>query len=353
MEILFIDSSIFIRENFLHGNKIKQILNFSANEFIKIVTTPITIGELKNNFRKRLIETDRLHKEFKKDHNTWSLHNTSVGKPIHQKLNVAELCKEFEEQLDKAFKICKIAVIDYSDINLKDVFEKYFNGIYPFHGENKKNEFPDAVILKLIENWCESNTKNCTILSTDPDFLKHKHPQLTIRNDIDKYVNEKLNEFETYRINTLEKIYKKKRNQWTKVVTDWVSEQLQVESTYYDYVNHYDVHNILDVKVELIEDNYNVVEIKPDDPMIRIEIDCKFRLQAKIETDDPEYMYYDSDDKSYHIFETKTLTIDTEKIVPFEFTIYISGEGLYDEDFELISTNNGEELEIESDDGPY
>ena len=52
------------------------------------------------------------------------------------------------------------------EIRWEIIFEKYFDGIPPFLSKNKKNEFPDAFVMEMLEPY----SSKLLIISNDADF---------------------------------------------------------------------------------------------------------------------------------------------------------------------------------------
>jgi len=146
MEYIVLDTNIFIKENFLEGKRIRQLLKFSEEEKIKIVMTKITIGEVKSRFKKFSGKAVQDLNEFKNQFESRVLRNNSAGKKIFERIVNKNIEKEFNDEFDAILLKSKVLVIDYRELNIETVFEKYFKNEFPFNGGDKKNEFPDAFV---------------------------------------------------------------------------------------------------------------------------------------------------------------------------------------------------------------
>ena len=346
MDTIFLDTSIFIKENFLTGTKINQFLSLSQKGYIEMITTPITIEEIKNVFQKWIKTTEKLYKDFKKNVEVKSLWNTTVGEQMLIFLKTNDLVAEFNGKLDKAFHDSGIESIGYNAIDLKDLFDKYFTNSYPFNTGDKKNEFPDAVVLKLLEKWCEDELKSCIVFSTDGDFLGYKHSQLTIRSDYENYLSDKLKEIDKIRTDLLDEIYEEQRPVWRKAIEEWVIEQCEEWDAFSAFVNDHEIHDVSNIEVKILEDEYNIIQLSNDNDEIKIDVTVKVSIKADVVADDPEYTYYDSDDKSYHYFETTTTEVDIIEYITCTFTILLISEDDNEGEFNIIEFNGGEPLDL-------
>lgn len=54
VENIFIDTSIFVQENFLEGNRINELLRLFEEGHFRHITSLITVNEIKNQFSKKV-----------------------------------------------------------------------------------------------------------------------------------------------------------------------------------------------------------------------------------------------------------------------------------------------------------
>ncbi len=346
MDTVFLDTSIFIKENFLAGKKINQLLRLAENGHIEILITPVTIGEVKSVFQKWVKETEKLYLGFKKNTEVKALWNTSIGSKVLVLLKTKEICLEFNSKFDEAISNSQMTIVDYATVDIKDIFEKYFSNSYPFNGTDKKSEFPDAVVLKLLESWCDDNKKDCIVFSTDGDFLNYKHPRLTISADYDIYLSDKLTQINKYRAEILDKIYVAERPIWHEAVKARIDEELEEWDKFSAFVNDFEIHDVSDLEVKILRDSYTIVQLTNDENEIKIEVTMTVEIKANIVADDPEFTYYDSDDKSYHYFETATVGANTTEFITCILSIFLISEDDNAGEFTIEEFNEGEPLSL-------
>ena len=346
MEYIILDTNIFIKENFLDGKRIRQLLKLSEEEKIKIVMTIITVGEVKSRFRTFTRKAVQDLNEFKKKFESRVLRNNSVGKKIYDKIVNKDIEKEFNDEFDEILKKSKVIIIDYSDLNIKNVFEKYFKNEFPFGAGDKKNEFPDAFALDLIEKWCVDNKLKCIIFSSDKDFLNFQSEHLEITKDYEDYLDEKLLYYLTqeHRITILNQLFIENSLKIDNAIEEWYRYELDDDSLYYNVV-WTEIQDIEITEVTVNNKSFQIVSI--DEESIEIEIEANLTFKVELLVDDEDYSHYDSEDKVTYYYETKVEEVEREVTAKLSVVAYITNKDEYDEEFEIMEINKDEKLVIQ------
>src|SRR5699024_2028864 len=153
MDIIFLDTSIFVANNFLEGNRIKSIYRLAKNKEIKVILPQLVFDEIINQVKKNI---DDAENSFKKNRNrTKVLRNIPSLASKFDLFDNAKAKEKLIELIKDKFEESNFEIIDYPTINIQEVFQSYFNHNFPFSNGIKKNEFPDAFALKTIELWAE------------------------------------------------------------------------------------------------------------------------------------------------------------------------------------------------------
>lgn len=346
MEHIILDTNIFIKENFLEGKRIRELLKLSEEEKIKIVMTKITVEEVKNNFKKLSRQALENLAIFRKPFESRVLRNNSVGKHLYDHIDKKNVEKEFNDDFDAILAKSKVLIIDYSEINIKSVFDSYFKNEYPFNGADKKSEFPDAFALALIEKWCIENEIKCTIFSSDKDFLNFKSEHLDITKDYEIYLDEKLQYYLTQenRISILQELFEKNSHKIDKEIEEWYRYKLDDDSLYYSVV-WFEIHDIEITEVNVTDKSYQIVSI--DEESIEIEIEANVTFKVELLIDDEYYSHYDKEDKVTYYFETKVEEIERDVKATLSVLAYIVDKDDYDDELEVLEINKDEKLVIE------
>ena len=345
MEHIILDTNIFLKENFLEGKRIRELFKLSEEEKIKIVLTKITIEEVKNNFKKLSSQALTNLAVFRKPFESRVLRNNSIGKHLYDKIDEKKVVEEFNDDFDEIIAKSKVLIIDYSEINIKSVFDSYFKNEYPFNGTDKKSEFPDAFALALIEKWSIENGIQCTIFSSDKDFLNFKSKHLIITKDYEIYLDEKLQYYLTLedRIFILKDLFVKNSQKIDEEIKEWYQYKLDDDRLYYNVV-WFDIHNIEITEVVVTDKTYQIVSI--DGESIEIEIEANVTFKVELVIDDEDYSHYDNENKVTYYFETKVEEIERNVTATLSVLAYIINKDEYDDQFEILEINKDENLVI-------
>lgn len=352
MEHIILDTNIFIKENFLDGKRIRQLLKLSEEEKVKIVVTSITISEVKNRFKTFTRIAIQNLNELKNKFESRVLRNSPVGKKIYDKIVSRDIEKEFNEEFDKILQESKVLIIDYSELNIKNVFEKYFKNEFPFGGSDKKNEFPDAFALELIEKWCIDNKIKCKIFSSDKDFLNFPSKHLEITKDYEAYLDEKLQYYLTQedRIAILNELFNKNSEKIDAAIEEWYRYKLDDEGLYYSVV-WFDIHDIEITEVIVNNKTFQIVSIDEESIEIEIEADLTFKVDLVI--DDEDYSHYDNEEKVVHYYETKVEEIKRDVTAKLSVLAHIINNVDFEEDLEILEINRDVKLLIKEQHEDY
>lgn len=360
IEHIFLDTSLFIKENFLEGKRIKSIFSLASKGYFKLYFSIITIEEVKNQYKKRITGAIEKHNQLINDktNDIRVLRNNKSGKDILRKFPKAnELCLEFNELLSDSISEAGATILDYPILNIKGVFEDYFLGRSPFGGADKKAEFPDAFALAHIACWAADHKSKAIILTQDKDFTKHTYGSVVVDHEYEKYVQDKLKLLLEDRISLLEKIYDEKSEQIDKEILDWVQDQLWIDSTYDNAVNYMDIHEISIEELEIVSKSYEIIGVesdKIDDQYIYIEVMAHVRYKVALNIDDEETGIWDSEDKVMLWRETKDLTLSDDDLkIPVKIFFEIVDAEEYDDEPQIDEINNSKGLNIDGPDYYY
>ena len=188
-DIVVLDTSIFIKENFLHGNKIKSLINLSKKGEIDLYITEITYEEILINFKKCIDAALFAKKTFDSKHKV--LKNISSLSTFFSELEENMIMEQFKTEIDNLINEDIIKKIPYTSLNIGNVFKKYFNTHPPFSDGNKKAEFPDAFSIELIKKYFEGQqlTTPIKVFSTDRDLLNCNENNLSFSDNYEDFIN--------------------------------------------------------------------------------------------------------------------------------------------------------------------
>ncbi|RYE59622.1 MAG: hypothetical protein EOP48_00295 [Sphingobacteriales bacterium] len=352
-KFIFIDTSIFVEENFLEGSRINTILDLAVHGHLKIVLSIITVNEIKAQFNKRTTIAFEKHNELINDKQKFhirTLRNNKRGKELIGKLpSLKIISNEFSLELDSRLAASKAIILPYSVIDISGVFGNYFANKPPFGGAEKKHEFPDAFAIIQAEQWAVANKRHLNFLSNDKDFGTLATENLNIVDDYEKFIEERLKEVtEADRLVQLDKLYDIQSLRIDHEITEWVSDQFDDDSLFHDVTNWLEVLDKAIELVEVVEKEYELISVNEEN--MEIDITATVRYKVVIETYDEGTGIYDKEDGIMLYRETTELDVEQSDLkvsLRISFTI-LSGED-YDEDYEVLEYNDGKSIKLDPD----
>lgn len=306
-DIIILDTSIFIKENFLHGNKIKGLLNLSKKGEIDLYITEITYQEILANFAKSIGLALSEKRKFEKDHKV--LRNNDSFDIFFSKFEKNELIESFKKEIDELINESIIKKIPYTSLNIGDVFKKYFNTAPPFSNGSKKAEFPDAFSIELIKKYFEGLqlTTPIKVFSTDKDFLNYNENDLSFSDNYVDYINNiNLNLLLQKKKIIIQKMFEDNENEFRDEFRDWFNDYLHDDTLYYNvFLTEIYMINIENIEIENLK--YNIISIANN--YVTIEVLSDVSVSIKLLVDNEDKIVYDEESRIYYCWDTETKTI--------------------------------------------
>lgn len=294
---------------------------------IDLYITEITYEEILANFAKNIGLALSAKKKFEKEHKV--LRNNDSFDIFFSKFEKNELIESFKKEIDGLINENIIKKIPYTSLNIGDVFKKYFNMVPPFSNGSKKAEFPDAFSIELIKKYFEGQqlTTLIKVFSTDRDFLNCNENKLIFSDDYEDYINNiNLSLLKRKEI-IIQEMFEDSKDEFINEFKQWFKENLCDESLYWTIIFYKNIYNI-DVEEIIVTDlQYKIIDINDD--IVTIEVYADVFVSVDILTDDEDTMYYDSDDKEYHYFDAKEISVART----FKSSIISTAEIISEEDF--------------------
>ena len=340
-DIIFLDTSIFEANNFLEGNRIKEILKLSEEGVIKIVIPKLTYDEILNRIKKNI---EAAYPKFMKCRSDVKiLRNIPSIKNIFNDIAEKEkLIEELKEVVHQKFISAKIIIIDYSEIDIREIFENYFNKKFPF-SQSKKCEFPDAFALKTLENWSKEKQVNVKVFSKDNDINNYESENFIIDEEFEDYLNRKLSEIAKKKklLQNINNAIEEYKTEIIEEIKQWTINSIDDISLYYEHTNFYEIHDlsINEINVEL--ENFQITSI--DDESVTIEIEAKIYFKVDLLIDDENYMIKDYDTNEWIFLETTYKEIEGVINTTVNVILYTDDNEIIEFDIEEI--NGGNRLE--------
>jgi hypothetical protein len=243
-----------------------------------------------------------------------------------------------------------VILLTYPTISTRVLFDKYFSEHPPFKGQGKKSEFPDAVSLITLEQWCLKNRQVCYTFTDDHSWIGYNDDLIKIIKDHREFVEILLKKFknkkyESSRFDLASNVIEKYHESIIENLNTWLEEQFDSESTY-----NLDLHiSLYNVDIHEIDTKlYRHTIISISDINILVECEAISRYRISIEIDDEDEGYFDNEDSKWHMFETKKINLENSInfSVELEIDIPIAGESFAQATVTRINQDRDIHIEI-------
>lgn len=332
---VFIDSSIYIQRNFNFTDQLLgQIAKLSANNHIKLHISSIVIKEVNNKIDDRTKEAKSALESLRKK--GMILRNIEQYDVVFNNETNMLVNSVVKKQFDEFVKNSKALIIPLQTISVDRLVEDYFEMLPPFSNA-KKAEFPDAINLLAIDNWCNSNSEQMYIISTDNDLKNYCNDNIHLHylNSINSFLN-LVTSSDEYRHNFVVNLTEKYFDNIEENISEnfeWHGFSLENEDG--------SVENINVLGVDL-EDEINIIELEEDSATLQFEVRVAF--EAEVSYTDYENSIYDKEEGKY-IFEKEIeKEIETDVLVPV--TVEVSFEISNEDKLEIINCDLNDSKEI-------
>ena len=300
---VFLDTSSFIKNNYLASNSIKQLIQLSEELKIDLYITDIVKREVLKNMNEGLLSlsiTLSRNPIWKNDKNSNVFFNIKKD---------SNLISAFESIIRSGI----IKVIKTPKKTMYEVFDLYFNNEPPFANKKKKNEFLDAFILLTIEDWCEKNNSKAILFSNDEDQLAFNSNNFKVDSDINSF----LQSFVDYSFKIEDIPIKTKIDELIKVNTSNIREQIRyLFEAEFEYetrieLDNYDLdYNSMHV-TEIEFKNFKTISANPSNAFVEssVVISYEYRIVKR----DKQFNIIDTIERQDKINVPVDLTINLER----------------------------------------
>ncbi len=336
MDYVFIDTSIFVSENFLEGRKIKEIFRLSYEGHLKIILPIITYKEVLNRISLNITEALSGQKDYRSK--TRILRNIPTLKDKFDLIESEKAIQDLQRLFSERIKSIGAEILSYPTLDIGDVFEKYFESSFPFSSGKKKNEFPDAFAISSLEKWCHTSKKKCFILTGDNDIKQYKNANLKVIT-IDAYIDTTIRRIANHqvqqkRIDIALKLFQDKKNDLERETEDIIFEALQNENVYQHY--HYSEIDNIDVgDVSLNFSDPQISSVTEYNIILITTATCKIDVILELNCDE-ESFEWNHDQSTEEIYKTVKIPVSLEVDIPLAGDQYMS--------IKVEEINNGKDL---------
>lgn len=323
-DIVFIDTSVFLAENFLApGNRINAIGKLAKEGKIKLVMPEIIRQEVYKHIK---VSVRQSWKAFNKDSRIFR-NNAEIDK-WRKTTNEKKEIENITALFDKFLSDSKTRILDYgycSDTG--KVFDEYFSARKPFGEGHKKDEFPDAFSLMALEKYANEAKQHIVVLSSDGDMEGYESEVLDFE-DHGEYVSRKV--AEGVALDEMVSLLRDDKMSLESRIRDAATDYLDDFRLYLTSLNLTEVsfHLVKEVDVDLNENNYELISV--NDHYIEIEIQPIIAFKVDVEYVNYDCAVYDNEDGKWYGTEDETYEVDSSAIVNVTMRYYFGQPQLPD-----------------------
>ncbi|MCB9063277.1 MAG: DUF4935 domain-containing protein [Halobacteriovoraceae bacterium] len=326
MEILSIDTSVFFKDNFNVGStKYLKLLQLARHHHIKLLIPDIVQkevhGHLKNKIHSAINDLNKFSQSasiLKNLDNDFSY--------FFKKYNEEELFQKIKEFFNFFIEQMSAETIDTSNICSSEIINNYFEGKPPFKNSNKikttsndkRFEFPDAIILSSLEQWANNNDSIVNLISVDSgweEFASNKNC-FTCFKTVEQFIENSLD-----RINIVPSIVKSLLDQKDQDVCKRIVEDISFN--YHFFCINYDAEVIDTHSFKITNLDLSTVDFEIGDNVGVAIFSGTLSFKAEVEYGDPDSMFRDPDDRELYYRQKITQTLTRETPIEGEVNFYL------------------------------
>ncbi|TBL69778.1 PIN domain-containing protein [Paenibacillus thalictri] len=319
---VFIDSSIYISRNFNFKDQLLgQIAKLANENHIRLFITEIVVNELMNKINEKSREVKLALESLRKK--GMILRHVSQYNAIFNSVLSNSINSVIEKNFDDFREISKISTVSVDSVSISKLLNSYFQGTAPF-SDKKKSEFPDAINLMALDSWCNINSEQMYVISSDNDLANYCENNSNLHHieTVDLFLN-LVTSTDEFRHNFVVNLVGKHFENIEEIISrDFPDRGFSVENE-----DGY-VENIEVLGVEL-EDDVNVIELGKNKATLQFEVRVNF--EAEVTYTDYENSIFDKEEGKYLFEKEVELEVETDVLIPVivQIDFNISDENEY------------------------
>ncbi len=304
---VFLDTSVFINENYFFGNKLKAFFKHAANDDIILLTTQITINECLSHLEQDIEASHGVLKQITKDLNNKAkiLKNVEAMDSLWKISGEFDVKEESQKLRERFLRFIKrhFEVIELNNAVLPGIVDDYFNTKPPFGVGKKKSEFPDAIVLNTLQLWGENRDESIYVVSIDTDMLSFNAERLIPIKEYDKLLDTISYTFsEDHIAIKIEMLIEEKKPEILAKVLDEVADKFPMDG--FDDSQGFE-YEVIDVEfLNATIANHSILYFT--DNVATVELEVEADAVADIAYEDTNMATYDKeDDRWYNVDHVK------------------------------------------------
>jgi hypothetical protein len=328
MEI-FLDTNVFESASFSYSSKnFEDFIEYCYDNNIKLKIIDIVENEVKKRINSNISEILE-----PMDKHQLKVYISAIGGylPTLSKMKFKEvLVDKLKNNFDDLVDDNDIEIVE-SNYEINELTTLYFKQENPFV-EQKKHEFPDAIILLTIKKYINDNPlKTIYTVSNDQSFInfsiKHKFANFNYLSNILSFLIQNPNE-------ALTKAFNAQKDEIEKQIIDYVEDRDDLILYSYDSIDEVYVDDIKINSIEIL--SLDITKHNVLDKVIEIEASISIDFSCTAYYPDPDSISYDKEDNIYYSFYQCVSKINTKESTICYINIIFDDDYVFEfEDFEI------------------
>lgn len=319
-----------------------------------MVITKITIAEVESNIRQGVIEAEQAIEKAKKQARILRNSTTGTLSSIFEAWDKERVIEELINRFHNFLKEFEVVVLGYAEVDAENVFNLYFNKKPPFGDGKKKEEFPDAFVMEILESWGTSEQQSIFLVSSDNDFVSGNGNFLHLERaqslaDLLSLLSFKYEELAPLCARAYECVRAAVDNQITNEFTN---------TGFYIEDQQGNVNEISDIAIGNYEPRLLWVDYESETGFVRCEFEVitKIDFIAHLSYDDLVTAAYDSEDKVLIPWNTIDEKVNSFEVVMTTVLFSFNKENIYEHSLDDVDVSLSDSIGITSSAGsewPY
>jgi hypothetical protein len=345
IKLVFIDTQVYIAETFNYNSRrFSRLRELIEQGRIRMLTTSVTVEEVKAHIRVAVVEAARALKSATKDakilRNVPNSGHFPVFSPFDVEAHNLELVRQFEDFLAQTHT----ELVDISEVRVVPLLEKYFQRHPPF-SDKKKAEFPDAIVLAALEEKGRVEGTLISIISGDGDMVQAATdaPQLEAFERLEKLI-EIVTTDEAHVLSYVREHIEALRPK----IDGRIRDEIEARGTWLtDQDGDAELESVDNI---VIEDEY-VVDVDKD--TVWIDLITQVTISVAVNYPDMSTATYDSEDKVAYAWRDIETTLERELEVRISLMLDISAPKGSDESLIEFSVDLPRDIGITVEEWDY
>lgn len=170
-DVVFIDTEVHVAAGFGYvRGRLQKLAQLCSSGRLRLVTTDVTTREVEAKIQERVAVATSALKRFR---DQGGLLRNIRGNPFagaFAGFNEDTLTGDLVAQLADFHSLAQATTLSAAELSVGPVLDRYFGKRPPFGDQKKKSEFPDAIVVQVLEEWAVGNGATVYVVSNDSDL---------------------------------------------------------------------------------------------------------------------------------------------------------------------------------------